>query len=240
MTSPLERRRNLGDKESRIDIVRNRQIGHGSYGDVYEADVTVSVGERSKRTAKFVMKTFRDYHKLPGETISARTLAEQAITNYDAAKAAGLKVFNTYRLLEDEPSIVMTNGHTEEQVCIGSNFGSNKIANFRETGLQTLDQVPNIEDLIEAVFQHAKLAEERGMVLPDDSLFFLVNRTNPHELDFVVGDLDGVHPSQDTRMNPLYAHRSLERFIDHNFISKKKELMQLLLETLNRYKGEAL
>lgn len=85
-------------RESTARIISEEQIGHGSFGNVYET--VLDIGGHKKRMA------IKRFH---GEGPSSNPWhdAEIAFQNYGKCKDAGLKVFPTCRLGQDRRSMLI-------------------------------------------------------------------------------------------------------------------------------------
>lgn len=227
MREPISLKREIGKKESILTISNEREIGKGYYGKVYQVDVTVQVGN-SKRTAPFVLKRYFD-----NET-SAATNAESAAKNYQVAKEAGLKVFKTFRHIPEDHSILMSTAHTETEVCVGSNKGSNRVSDFKELGIEKVPTVVDFNEFLYSLFKQANIAAEHGVRLDADSLFFLLRKDNPTKVDFVIGDYDMVVKVK--KYDELELHNlqelcdAVEIFIMDNVEDESKDKM---IKTMN-------
>ncbi len=144
----------------------------GAFGAIYRADTEV-LG----RPRNFVIKKFR------GDMVKAKRDAERAFNNYRRAKKAGLKVFPTYRMGEDERSILMTDGNANSTIVLSNNI------NLQEIGLPLIKDEAITPALTDAIIEHAKLASQQNILIPNDAYFFLFNRGNK-TIDFTLGDLD--------------------------------------------------
>lgn len=176
-----------GGKATRVTILHQNPIGQGEFGTVSEADVLVH-----GRNRKFVIKRYTHdprWHK------DASHNAARAIENYKTLKAAGLKVFPTYRLSEDGRSILMTSGNLDTKVCVDSNQDGSLPSKGE---LKLVDAQDKVERLAHDMFQQAKTAAAQNIQFIYDVFFFLVDK-NTKDIDFVFGDLDMVnfYPSED-------------------------------------------
>lgn len=200
-----------GEKVSPVNILDQRVIGQGHYGTCYEADVNYR-----GRPRKFVIKR---YTHDPNRALNADYNATRAIENYQILKKAGLRVFHTYRLGEDERSILMTDGNLESKICVDANpKGSLPALNLPK--LTDVDD--EIKKLAQAVFQQSRLAAEREVTLSKADIFFFLVDKNTKDIDFVLGDLDLVNfpsvPEFEQRLheNLENARSSIEWFILSN------------------------
>ena len=127
-----------GNKPHEISIESQRLLGEGTYGKAFvvEARIYDSANQMSKKR-KFVMK---EYHP---EKIE---FAHASIENHKQLRAAGLPVFTTFRLDEENSRIIMTNGHSKEWLCVGTNRGSASVENFPEFGRNRLDEITNFDN----------------------------------------------------------------------------------------------
>jgi hypothetical protein len=215
-----DRGRNLSTS---VLINNEVKISEGRFGTIYEADI--SVGSQKKR---FVLKRFK------GSKEFAEEHANTAIQNYELAKGAGLKVFTTYRLGADKRTVLMTNGTTDTDFCIGSNKESPKIEEALGGKINNLSSDAFIY-LIDGVFSQALLAEQKNIILPNDAYFFLIDKASKSKVDFIIGDLDTIAKKSDTEPeriinNVSYAMLSLQGFILRNindpdtYLERAKEI----------------
>src|SRR3989338_1172027 len=113
------------ERFSDIEIIKKTPLGGGAYGEISQVIVRVGNVDRT-----FVLKEFKDRGK------SAELFARRAFETHTKLKQAKLKVFPTYRLSEDGRSILMTSGHSEEFICLGTNKGSRSLKDFPEMGIE--------------------------------------------------------------------------------------------------------
>lgn len=160
-------------RESTARILSEEQIGHGSFGNVYET--VLDIGGHRKRMA---IKRFHD----EGVSRDPEHEARIAMQNYETCKNAGLRVFPTCRLGRDERSILMTLGKADNLHVLG---GDEK---------RSVGKINNLSHFLDQLVANAHVAAEKGICLPFDAYFFVVKTIDDKssELDFVVGDFDGV------------------------------------------------
>ncbi len=183
--------RNRDGKPTEVTFEGEHFLGEGGFGKVFTVDARV--GNHKKR---FVVKRFFDTDEKPAEYY-----AKKAVKNYTVAQDAGLKVFPTYRLGEDN-SILMTSGHSYDWICVGTNEKTSSIENF---GKNKIKEVENFEDFVKSVFEHTRKAAEAGISIYEDGYFFFVNTQN-NEIDFIVGDLDNVTKKESISFDTLYRY----------------------------------
>jgi hypothetical protein len=180
-------------------VEKIREIGKGHYGSVYEVVVSIDGKER-----KFALKEFRD------QTVaSAEDNAAAALNNFTIAKKASLKVWETYRLGSDKKSILMSLGHMDDWICVGTNMGSSKLQDFDE---QSLLEISNFDEILEGVKKQVEIANNADVKVPADAYFFLVNKRIKGKIDFVIGDLDKVESNIDEKGDRYIKNKSLQRF----------------------------
>jgi hypothetical protein len=209
------------DHFSEVEILEKKPIGGGEFGEV--SQIEVQIGEKQRT---FVLKEFKD-RKL----CSAEEYANNAIDKHTKLKNAGIKVFPTYRLGENGRSVLMTSGHSDKFVCIGTNEGSRSLKDFPDIEAESIDTVSNFDSLLKNMFDESRKAAENKLLLPEDTFFFLANRDNIGAIDFVVGDLDIVSEYPDNkealRMNNSTVYTSIYHFIKNN-VSKLGEHKSIL------------
>jgi len=163
-----------GNRESEVDIEEGSELGSGRYG--YVREVVVRKGDREHTMA---LKHF----------FKGREQAQGALDNYKLAKKAGLKVFTTYRISKEGDSILMTNGNSEETACLEIGWKEDRLEKIGGTPIEEID---NFDELLENLYQEAEKATENGLYFNGDEYFFLVDKETKTEVDFVLGDLDGI------------------------------------------------
>jgi len=82
-----------GKRESEVALNKRHLLGSGSYANVYEVEVEID-GSRHI----MALKEYKEHCR--------GGMAESSVKHYLDAKAAGLKVFTTYRLSKDNDSIL--------------------------------------------------------------------------------------------------------------------------------------
>lgn len=232
-------------RSSELEVVNERRIGSGKFGNIFEADVFVSgdlsdneIAELKQKNPgryrsllrKFVIKKFNDTEQDGSVSqATAEENAKKAIENYVKAKKAGVKVFSTYRLSDNQRDILMTNGDSDDYYCIGSNKGSNTVVSFGGEMIESknTDEV-KIEEFIKSVFYHAQKSAEKKVALPFDAYFFKIGKNEKDKLDFVIGDLDMVrfvgfsfHHAKIYMYNFANALTALNSFFAHNFVARE-------------------
>lgn len=135
---------------------------------------------------QMVVKEYRPKDGHPG---IERQLAQRALHNYSLAKAAGLRVFPTFRLSPEGNSILMTLANTEAWICVGTNEGSDSVQAVADTEL-AVEPNEQLETFINQVLDQAGLAQRAGLSLDADMIFILVDRANRNKIDYVFGDMD--------------------------------------------------
>ncbi len=186
----------------RVRIVPRKVIGQGHFGTALLVDVPASRG----RTLHFVVKrphpvecSLSEYEAHFGiyeESVlrqrirdeHAMTQVAQEIKNYELAKRAGLKVFDTMRQLwgDNGAELLMTTGFTDEWICLGDKGEAAEVTTY---GLEKLTQIENFTKFVDEVFEQSEIAFHYGMTFNADAYFFLVNRQNPSNVNFVLGDV---------------------------------------------------
>ncbi|MBI3631866.1 MAG: hypothetical protein HY225_00240 [Candidatus Vogelbacteria bacterium] len=161
-----------GPKGTGVEIGAAQYISEGSRGVAFQTEVIIGSKNRI-----FVLKKF--FYKED---------AKMALENYQRAKKAGLKVFTTYRIDETSKKILMTTGHTDTDVCLGSINHGNSLEYFN---FPTIKTISNFDQFIEKYFTQAKIAANAGIEIWQDTPFFFVKKnTENSPLDFVLGDMD--------------------------------------------------
>jgi len=187
-----------GRKSVEIKFDQQRQIGDGTFATAYS--VVVEQGHHQKR---MVIKRYDGRHGEPAEVD-----AQRAIEHYQNLRAAGIKVFTTFRLSQDHKSILMTSGHSADWVCVGTNDGTEQVSDFPELGHNIIDRITNFPELANNLLSDVKKATIAGLFIGSDALFMLINRADPTQLDYVFGDLDYTGEKDD---DPQFIQQNFER-----------------------------
>jgi len=217
-------------------IVPKKIIGQGNFGMALLVDIPTARG----RTLHFVVKRPHPTECSPGEYMAhlgiyeeselqdrirqehAMTQVAREINNYELARRAGLKVFNTMRqmLSENGAELLMTTGFTDEWICLGD---KGEAAEVKTYGLNRLTQIDNFTKFVDEVFAQSEIAFHYGITFNADAYFFLVNRENPSNVDFVLGDVGCLEKDNDEAgfktvwlSNLESAVRALAKFITLN------------------------
>lgn len=196
---------------------------------MYEVEVMVG---RKKRL--FVVKRFDKN----GE--NAERYAREALANWKTAKEAGLKVFPTYRIGDDNRSVLMTEGGGgEKRMFIASN-NSNLLEAHGASSL--LAGITDARKLFLDLFMEAVKAAEHNIAVHNDAVFFLVPENEPcPRVDFILGDTDCLkkeinRKSRDRRrMDNLVAfYGAIEFFIRNNIQRGQTEKLHAILNDVCR------
>ena len=142
-------------KETAVSIVNEIPINNGAFGEIF--DTVIKINGRKKR---FIVKKYFDKSKIrdrPIATINAQT----AFANYSLAKEAELKVFPTFRIGEDKRSILMTDGFSDNQICIGSN-NSKSVIDFEQP---LIGKIKDEDKFLSAFFSEGLKAGQKGIRL---------------------------------------------------------------------------
>lgn len=176
-------------KKSRVKILEENIISEGTtFGEIYET--LVDVGGRKK---KFIIKKYQGKDSTSSGEFAVQ-FAKEAFENYSYAKKAGLKVFPTFRLSQDKKNILMTNGNLENQICIGANHYKN-ITDFERPLIKNID---NLDNFLKEYFEEGFKINGNNFQFHHDVPFFLISKTEPIKLDFVLGDLDNLTSFKNT------------------------------------------
>ncbi|MBU1091948.1 hypothetical protein KKA27_03765 [Patescibacteria group bacterium] len=225
------------DEGTAVKLERGAKLGEGAFGSVFEATI-----ELSKRKKKFVIKEFKDGDLSQSPKDTAENRAREAIEHWRVAKKAGLKVFPTYRIGDDEKSILMTSAHGEKNICVDP-FPVDG-ATVETFGRSKLQEISNLDQLFEGLLKECRKATDHQIDIFPDAYFFLVDRKTDM-VDFVLGDTDylvtspGVHPKDHATSNLGRAKIVLESFIEKNVSGpKQKEYLKYLEDKVGGLIGE--
>ncbi len=191
-------------KRTSVVILNETEIANGEFGIIYASDILLG-----KKTRKVIIKRFINEGVFNQNAVEN---AQRAMDNYRKAKQAGLKVLPTYRLEDNKTSILMTNCINENTIALSNN------TTLEDYGLIKVnsDFPEHYTNLVERMVSHAILAKNKGIELPPDSYFFLFD-TQFDQVDFVIGDLDYVRSSNESRNNIDFARIALIDFFRVNF-----------------------
>ncbi len=173
-------RKDTGGK-TEVEIISEKKINGGNFGNIFDA--VVEIGGHKKR---FIIKKY-----LANEWRSATQRASFAFENYSRAKKAGLRVFLTFRIGEDNESILMTTGFKDNQICIGSK--NHRRVTVESFGRPKIKEFSNLDRFLEEFFTEGLKAAHEGIeIYKDDVPFFILTKDEPTEIDFVFGDMDNL------------------------------------------------
>ncbi|HEY0220815.1 MAG TPA: hypothetical protein VGC58_01180, partial [Candidatus Paceibacterota bacterium] len=167
-------------------INKNLEESGGGFGVVYAVDVQVP--GRDKKYP-FVLKEFHG----TGTNI-AKEAALTAMRNHRLAQQAGLKVWRTYRISENQESILMSTGNTDGWQIIGD---------FNKIDLENKSELLNIENFngfLNDYYQEAAKAAKKKIIISSDVPFF---RVLNNKIDFVLGDVDQLTVSEKSEQEIL-------------------------------------
>lgn len=174
-------------KETGVKIISETSINKGEFGEIF--DTVIEIGGKRKR---FIVKKYFDVEISEVDPSSDRPYAEKnaqlAFRNYSLAKEAGLKVFPTFRTGGDKKSILMTTGFTNNEICLGSN-NALSVIDFKQPFIK---EIEDIDKFLSTFFDEGLKAAKKGIILSQDCFFFILNKTEPVKIDFIIGDLDNL------------------------------------------------
>ena len=210
-------KKNTG-KETKVQVISEIRIAGGTFGEIF--DTVVEIGGHRKR---FIVKKYRENNLPVGKPIATKN-AHSAFENYSLAKEAGLKVFPTFRISEDEKDILMTTGFLKDQICIGSN-NAKDVTKFDKPLIR---EISNTDEFLSNIFAEYIKAAKNNIYLPSDILFFVLNRDEPTNLDFVLGDLDNLRKESRSiagiaSLNIRNLRSSLYYFSNENIDPEKRQ-----------------
>lgn len=167
------------DKGVEVELTKKEELGKGAFGTA--SSVAIETG---KHKFPFVLKEYNN-----------ELSAKDELQKYIDAKEAGFKVFPTFRISEDGKKVIMTTGHTNEWVCIGSN-NENVGGSLESLGLSKIKSLDTegFDSFLKNYFNQAVIAAQNKFSVAFDAPFFLTERNNKDnvKIDFVLGDLGQV------------------------------------------------
>ncbi|MBI3632832.1 MAG: hypothetical protein HY226_00915 [Candidatus Vogelbacteria bacterium] len=162
-------------KGTEVEIKSQKYLSEGGRGVAFQVEVKIGSKDRI-----FVTKKFSQEKEI-----------ERALRNYQEAKQSGLKVFTTYRIDQTGKRILMTSGHTKDDVCLGS---VNEGRSLQYYNLPKIKSITNLNEFMQKYFEQAKIAANSRIHIMHDVPFFFVKRGEENSpLDFVLGDTDTVY-----------------------------------------------
>ena len=200
------------EEGTEVEIGSKKIIGAGDFGVASSADVNIA-----GRLRKFVVKEFGTNYD-----------AEEAFKNYRNARAAGLKVFNTYRIDQTGRNILMSSVLDPNKIVIGSN---DPIRSLKERKLKLKEGVTNLDEFLGEYFKQAEIASVNDISIDRaDVPFFIIDKNNDEtQLDFVLADMDNVKKTKFAidnitrrsiyEKNVLMLEIALREFFNNNFSS---------------------
>jgi len=176
-------------KETKVHVESETLITQGTFGDIF--DTVVEIGGHRK---KFIVKKYTSIGRSEKSSILPEEYIEEMLRNdttmaferYSLAKKAGLKVFPTFRIGEDEKSILMTTGFSDNEICVGTN-SMVSVKNFEKPLIQKIE---NVDQFLADFFAEGLKATQQGILLYFDVFFFILSKKEPTKVDFLIGDFD--------------------------------------------------
>ncbi len=203
-------------KESAVKVITETLIDGGIYGNIFDA--VIEIGGHKKR---MIIKRYLDE-----SDHAAKQEAQTAFNNYMAAKKAGLKIFPTFRIGDDQRSILMTTGFKDGNLCIGNNSRKD----IRHFGAEPLKRIEQTDKFFKDFFSEGLKAAREKLIIAADAPFLIISKAQPTKLDYVIGDLDDVLPHDNLiweelkHLNLENLRRAILRFarrnIDHSLLDE--------------------
>ncbi len=185
-----------------VDLVsEGSYLGSGGLGEVLRTPVSVE----SNGNERIVTLALKRYRNREGKNEDWNALLTRVENVYNHVKEAGVPVFPTYRMDKEKGIIAMTDW---------SENGKYSIADFRhkEDDSAKLESISNFESLAEGVFEAARKVAGAGFWMDSGDPYFFryLKGDKDGSVDFVVGDLDGMHEES--------------RFYDRSSFSKYQDM----------------
>lgn len=179
-------------KETEVEIISETFIGKGAFGEVF--DTVIKIGGKKRR---LIRKRYFDT-LFANDRPSAIENIKSAVKHYSMAKNAGLKVFPTFRINEDQKSILMTTGFSDDKICISRKEG-NEFMSVTEFGKPLIKEIRNLDEFISKLFAEGLKAIKNGISIFHDVPFIILSKEEPTTIDFVLGDLDNLLEKEKTK-----------------------------------------
>ncbi|MDD5750030.1 MAG: hypothetical protein PHU56_00030 [Candidatus Pacebacteria bacterium] len=177
--------KHTGKESLPVKIVSKKKIGRGIFGEVSFSETEIVNNDKVKNK-NFAVKLFKSEER-----------ALKALNNFKKLKESGLKVFTTYRLAEDGKSILMTYGDKPGSLLVSFN----RSENLKYLENHPIKEIAGFGEFIDSMGEHAKLAADKKIIIPNDAYFFSVSDTADQDtksMDFIIGDLDTItYPNQE-------------------------------------------
>ncbi|HWA31989.1 MAG TPA: hypothetical protein VG694_00850 [Candidatus Paceibacterota bacterium] len=175
-------------RESTVKIVSEKPLNESrSYGKIFDTVIEVGGHERNFVVKKY-LPGYESDRLNAGDEQHIKDTTQNAFRYYTLAKKAGLKVFTTFRISEDQKSILMTSGFLDNNICLGSN----NVPGIKDFNHPPIGNIENVDEFLQNFFSEGLKAAKSRLELYSDAYFFIVSRDNPTKLDFVLGDLDNL------------------------------------------------
>jgi hypothetical protein len=190
------------------------KLGRGAFGTVVADTATIQGGTKKKKK-RFAFKTYGKWDPNNGSWgLPPDVSAKNSLRIYLKLRETGIRVFPTYRISEDEKTVLMTLGKQKGWWVYSSNAPEKK-------RLEKIKAIVNFDDFLQSLSVNLELANQNGITLPKDAYFFLVKKINEteHQADFVIGDLDLVSWVEPKTPNDIQGEiRILENNIEISII----------------------
>lgn len=198
-------------------VSRGKVLGEGWTGTVYKVDV-----KKDEHCRQFALK---DFTKIGSR--AAKYAAEQEYQSYLSAKKSGLRVFPTVRLNKNHEELLMTLGTTDNFLLVNGRSSEK---------WSRVNKIDNIQDLIFKIRENAEKAAISSLEIIWDSYFFIIDKANPTNADFVIGDFGNVRKSNGSEEDIYYkniheANRALKDFINNYLQNDNKPEYEKIIDS---------
>jgi hypothetical protein len=195
-------------------------LGKGASGGIVK-EIEIKKGSHIKNFA------VKDFSHLKTNYSTPIRIVKREYDSYLVSKEAGLKVFPTFRISEDNLKLLMTLGNTKDFLLIGkdSDIEFNKV-----------EEISNLKEVISSIKENIQKAVKAFIELSWDSYFFIINKNNPTQVDFITGDFGGIDkdekvPSETLlELNMVQAQVALDQFIMLYVNQEKREFYYKITE----------
>lgn len=218
-------------KEKAYKVVEEVLFADGAFGKVFYTLVDTGQHKISgdRILKRFIVKKYSHSHSdaISDEDYEDRIKEDtkHAFQNYTFAKKAGLKVFPTFRMGEDEKSILMTTGFSDDKICVGTN----SLLKTEDFEKPLIKNIANVDNFLDSFFKEGSKAAQRGIGFYFDNFFFMLSKEEPTKIDFVLGDFDNLQKWKGRDENKISEENmenikhALEDFCQRNIDSSFRE-----------------
>jgi hypothetical protein len=161
-------------RQSKVRFEGGEKIGEGHYGEVYVTQLSLERAQAEKDEARIkeIKKTFA-VKEFKGSKESGKGLAEEALKKYEKLKELGIHTFSTYRVIEGENKIIMTDLSSPDSLVLSASLTDNSAGkNFFHSQEDPIDELGATPELLQRLVEDVLKAARGGLRIAGDAFFY--------------------------------------------------------------------